>query len=62
MIKFDEDVDENGGTEKYLRLMSKLFVSSIKQLPEKDAEQLAYESLKLTYIAVEIIKKHKKKK
>jgi hypothetical protein len=41
--------------------MSKLFVSSIRQLPEKEAEQLAYESLKLTYIAKQILKELKNK-
>lgn len=57
MIKFDHD----DGTEKYLRLVSKIFVSSIKQLPEKDAEQLAYETLKLTYITVKAIKQYKER-
>ena len=41
--------------------MSKLFVSSVKQLPKKEAEQLAYEALKLLYIAKEVVKEMKKK-
>ena len=57
MIKFNRDKK----AEEYLRWMSKLFVSSVKQLPKKEAEQLAYEALKLLYIAKEVVKEMKKK-
>ncbi len=61
MIKFDDDKQ----TEEYLRWMSKLFVSSMKQLQNEEAEQLAYEFLKFTYVAkeaVRVLKKRKKNK
>ena len=58
MIKHGRD-DE--AEEKHIRLMSRAFVKAVKGLPEKKAEDLAYEAIKLLYIAIEFIKITKKK-
>ena len=58
MIKHGRD-DE--AEEKHIRLVSKAFVEAIKGLPKKKAEELAYQALKLLYVAKEYIKIMKKK-
>ena len=58
MIKHERD---DKAEEDHIRLMSKAFVQAVKGLPEKKAEDLAYQALKLLYVAKEYIKIMRKK-
>jgi hypothetical protein len=58
MIKHERN-DES--EEDHIRLVSKAFVQAIKGLPQKKAEDLSYQAIKLLYVAKEYIKIMRKK-
>ena len=59
LIIYDSEDDEE--REKRLREVARCFVSCAKNLPKKEAEQLAYETFKLIEVSTEFIKHIKKK-
>ena len=61
MIVHERGEQNDGDKEDHIRLVAKSFVKAIKGLPEKKAENLAYEAIKLLHVAVEYIKIYRKK-